>query len=351
MVRRLAWRSVIVSLPEGLLDVYYFGMKPQTDPKVDYAFKHVFGREPGKPALISLIEAVLQPPPTQRIAALHLLNPFNDKEAQDDKLSVLDIKARDQSGRQFNVEMQMLAYGAFRQRALYYWSRLHQGQLKQGNDYDILQPTIAICFVDTPLFPELPDHHLVFELRERQHQVLFTDQLALHILELRKFTKSATELATPLDRWLFFLRHARDLDTEALPVALDVAEVRWALGDLIMISQTDLERERYESRLKAQRDVRWALAEARDTGLQEGRQEGLEEGRQEGLEEGRQEGLEEGRQKGRTELQIERIQSLQGLLHVQVTLAAELHAVPLAALEKMVVDLEKQLAGKLHNGS
>src|SRR5690349_15061651 len=142
-------------------------MRIQIDPKVDYAFKHVFGREESKPALISLLDAVLQPRAGEHIASLDLLNPFNDKEFTDDKSSILDVKARDQSGRQFNIEMQMLAYGAFRQRALYYWSRLHQGQLKKGKDFRNLRPTIAVCFLDTPLFSELADYHLVFELRER----------------------------------------------------------------------------------------------------------------------------------------------------------------------------------------
>ncbi|HET6879081.1 MAG TPA: Rpn family recombination-promoting nuclease/putative transposase [Pirellulales bacterium] len=128
-------------------------MKTKVDPKVDYAFKHVFGREESKPALISLLDAVLQPTAGQHIASLELLNPFNDRETPDDKTSVLDIKARDETGRQFNVEMQLLAYGGFRQRALYYWSRLHHSQLKRGKDFRVLRPTIAVCFVNTPLFP------------------------------------------------------------------------------------------------------------------------------------------------------------------------------------------------------
>lgn len=107
-------------------------MKPLSDPKVDYAFKHVFGREPSKPALMSLVDAVLQPAAGEQIVSLDLLNPFNDKEALDDKLSVLDVKARDQSGRQFNLEMQILAYGAFRQRALYYWSGCIRANCRKG---------------------------------------------------------------------------------------------------------------------------------------------------------------------------------------------------------------------------
>jgi hypothetical protein len=88
------------------------------------------------------------------------LNPFNDKDAPDGKTTILDIKARDETGRQFNVEMQMLAFGAFRQRALYYWARLHQGQLKKGKDFRVLRPTIAVCFIDTPLFPDIADYPL-----------------------------------------------------------------------------------------------------------------------------------------------------------------------------------------------
>ena len=75
-------------------------MVPGIDPKIDYAFKRLFGSEANEPLLIHLLNAVLQPPPAQRVAALEILNTFNDKEA----LDVVDIKARDQLGRQFNIE-------------------------------------------------------------------------------------------------------------------------------------------------------------------------------------------------------------------------------------------------------
>src|SRR6266436_3251376 len=104
------------------------------DPKVDYAFKHLFGREATRPLLINLVDAVLDPAPGHHIATIELLNPFNPKEALTDKISILDIKARDQSGRQFNIEMQMLAYRYYEKRILYYWARrarLHQQQLHE----------------------------------------------------------------------------------------------------------------------------------------------------------------------------------------------------------------------------
>lgn len=84
-------------------------MKTQTDPKVDYAFKHVFGREASKPALKSLLNAVLGQRDGPEVTDLDLLSPFNEKSAHSDKLSIVDIKARDGSGRQFFVEMQIAA--------------------------------------------------------------------------------------------------------------------------------------------------------------------------------------------------------------------------------------------------
>lgn len=255
-------------------------MKTQTDPKVDYAFKHVFGREEIKPALRSLLNAVLEPVEGGHITSLELLNPFNEKDSDDDKLSVVDLKARDQTGRQFYVEMQMLSTSAFRERALYYWACLHQAQLHESQSYPALRPTIAVCFVDTPLFRDLDAFHLTFELRERRHQTLFTNQMALHILELPKFNKAIDELTTPLDRWLYFLRHGEQLDAQAVPEPLDMPELRWALGDLFMISQTDPERELYEARLKRRRDMdaeRQALDAERQTVRAEGRAEGRAE--------------------------------------------------------------------------
>jgi flagellar biosynthesis/type III secretory pathway protein FliH len=66
------------------------------------------------------------------------------------------------------------------------------------------------------------------------------------------------------------LRHAEALDPEALPAALQ----RRAFEELRMLSQTDLERERYEARRKALLDYKSGLKAARLEGLAEGRSEG-----------------------------------------------------------------------------
>jgi hypothetical protein len=66
-----------------------------------------------------------------------------------------------------------------------------------------LQPTLSVSFLDHVFFPEVSAYRLHFRLLEDRLEVRFSDDLELHILELPKFTKSAAELRTDLDIWLY----------------------------------------------------------------------------------------------------------------------------------------------------
>jgi predicted transposase/invertase (TIGR01784 family) len=154
-----------------------------------------------------------------------------------------------------------------------------------------------------------------------------TDDLAFHLLELPTFTKSATELSSGLDVWLYFLRHAEKMDTEALPAALEQPLVRRALEELKMLSQTDVERERYEARRKAQLDY--------STGLKVTRLEGREEGRREGREEGCREGQKIGL--------VSTIHLCERLLHRPETPTEQLTALPLDDLTRLADELQSQV--------
>ena len=242
-------------------------MQPGVDPKVDYAFKKLFGSPANADLLTDLLNAVLQPAPGQEVVAVEILNPFNDKETSADKLSILDVKAREASGRLFNVEMQMLAPIFFPSRVLYYWARLYASQLAQGRDYDTLRPTVSISFVDNVLFPDAKAYHHRFTLLDRDSGLVLTNDLSIHILELPGFELQAGELTTALDRWCYFLRHGETLDTARLPPALAIPVFNRALEVLHVMTQSDVERELYESRLRAQRDYSSGMKAARQEGI------------------------------------------------------------------------------------
>ena len=61
----------------------------------DFAFKKTFGTPENRVALMSLLNAILQP--AEPIVQVTLENPFNLRDCQDDMLSILDIKAVDRS--------------------------------------------------------------------------------------------------------------------------------------------------------------------------------------------------------------------------------------------------------------
>ena len=150
------------------------------DPKVDFAFKHLFGREANQELLIDILNQVLQPGPEEQITHVEILNPFNPKETAHDKLSILDVKVRDQKGRLFNIEMQLAADRYLENRLLYYSTRLYQQQLSEGHKYRLLKPVIAICIVNGVRFPKRTHYHSQFELLEKSDHFRLTSDLSLH---------------------------------------------------------------------------------------------------------------------------------------------------------------------------
>ncbi len=67
--------------------------------------------------------------------SIELLNPFIDKDALTDKMSVLDIRAKTQWGTLINIVIQIRDTGDMRHRSLYYWAKLFEGQLGEGDVY------------------------------------------------------------------------------------------------------------------------------------------------------------------------------------------------------------------------
>ena len=311
------------------------------DPKVDYAFKRVFGDQRNAHLLVHLLNAILDP--EIPIVDVEILNPFNDKEFSEDKLTILDVKARDQTGRLINIEMQLLLPHHFRSRILYYWAGLYRQQLSAGDEYNRLSPVISICLVNQEIFPGVDDFHLTFRLLESRHGVCFSEDMQLHVIEFPKFRRPVDKLKGPLEQWVYLLQHAEHLDPGALPKSLDDPVFDQAMQEWDMFTQNELERERYEMRLKAIRDQRSLLQDAIEEGLERGRVEGFEEGREEGREVGREEGREEGRKKGGL---IGQIQLCESLLGQDGSPDSELMELSIDDLQRRAADLQSELRGR-----
>ena len=116
-------------------------------PKADLTFKKVFGEHPD--LVISFLNALLPfEKPEEEITQVEYLNPEMVPENPLRKNSIVDVRCKDQSGRQFIVEMQMMWTSAYKQRVLFNASKAYVSQLEKGNDYELLQPVYSLNIVN-----------------------------------------------------------------------------------------------------------------------------------------------------------------------------------------------------------
>ncbi|MBF0095997.1 MAG: PD-(D/E)XK nuclease family transposase, partial [Magnetococcales bacterium] len=77
------------------------------DPRIDFAFKRIFGSEDAKDVLTSFLESLLDLEGDRRIAELTILDPFLAPRIKELKSSILDVRCKDHRGISYVVEMQV----------------------------------------------------------------------------------------------------------------------------------------------------------------------------------------------------------------------------------------------------
>src|SRR5690349_6155506 len=132
---------------------------PDISPRIDIAFKKIFGVEENKDLLISLINSIVSP--ADQVLDVTLLNPYNPKNFKNEKFSILDIKALGHNGKRFNIEMQISDEADYDKRPLYYWAKLYTEQLKSSQDYSELSKAIGIHILNFTSIPETDKYHNV----------------------------------------------------------------------------------------------------------------------------------------------------------------------------------------------
>lgn len=245
-------------------------------PTVDFVFKLIFGRPECADVLMDLLNAILTPDAS--IVDVEILNPFNEKDFDDDKLSIVDIKARDSGGNSYVIEIQTTVPSGLKRRLVYYASLLFAGQMREGMRYTDMQPAICICLLTQQLFsPEtVVAGHTRFVLHDAKHKLDLIDDLQVHLVELPKYNVQADSIsqATAMEQWAFFLKQADQCDAEALRTLLPGPAFTKATGVLEMVSRTPDLRAAHDSRVKAEWDRFSELEDARVEGREEGQAKG-----------------------------------------------------------------------------
>ena len=218
------------------------------NPKVDFAFKKLFGSSENKDILISFINSVL--PESEQVRDIELKNPYNIASYRKGKMTILDIKAVDEKGTWYDIEMQLAEQGYYDKRAFYYWAKVYSDQIESGDDFDLLRKTIAINILDFNYLNE-ENFHNVYKVYNESSRKEFSDIFQMHFIELNKFKKDFGDLNTALDRWTAFLSRAYEIDRDKIPEELaGDSSVKKAIEKLDIMYLDKEEREIYENDLK-----------------------------------------------------------------------------------------------------
>ena len=253
------------------------------NPKIDLVFRKLFGSEENKDLLISLINGILEPGP--RLTDLTIKNPYNFASYMGSKESILDVKAVDRDGVWYDIEMQIGELSFYGKRARYYLSKMYVDQLEEAGGFDSLRKTIGIHLIDFDYFHDTRyRRQFVFKDMETNEYMEHLSYQQLYFIEMVKFRKDWSELATPLDRWIAFLNKAQTLSRSTLPAELLAEpEIVRAVEKLETMVFERQERDMYEGELKARLTNQEELRTARERGLEQGRQQGRAEGLQDAL--------------------------------------------------------------------
>jgi predicted transposase/invertase (TIGR01784 family) len=248
----------------------------------DLVFKYIFGNEKNKKILISLLNAILKLENKNKIEKITFLNSFNLREFKDDKSTILDIKAKDETGKFYNIEMQVIPEPYYIERVLYYYSKLYGKQLKRKDKYYKLKKTISISILDRAILNNEKSIHNIYKLLNIESYKELSDHFEFHFIELSKFKiEKPKKLQTTFEKWLHVLKFESKYMEELmeLPETLKNEEgIEMAIEALRYANSDEYLREIVEAREKAEHDLATRLGVSKIEGFKEGIKKGVNKG-------------------------------------------------------------------------
>jgi predicted transposase/invertase (TIGR01784 family) len=242
------------------------------DVKNDVAFRKIFGNENRKEVLISFLNAVLLLQENHKIVNVAILTPYQLPNLKGGKVTIVDVKAKDQNDKTYIVEtaflavredllktinnteqMQVADVEGFDKRVLYYASKSYSAQIERGDQYENLNPTYFIGILDFEVTqnPSYINRHKIIDIETNENYI---KDIEFNFIELPKFNKKESELESVIDQWVYFIKNAENLDV--IPENLKDKGLKFAYEDADKHNWTPAELEAYDYVLMREQDDR-----------------------------------------------------------------------------------------------
>jgi predicted transposase/invertase (TIGR01784 family) len=213
------------------------------DVKNDIAFRKIFGNENKKEILISFLNAVLELPKGKKIKRIEIKNPYQLPEIKDLKSSILDVRVTDERNISYIVEMQVEEPDGFDLRVQYYTAKQFSSQIVKGDDYPKLNQVIFIGILDFKFFDDDDDYITRHKTVNVKTQKSSLKGMEYNFVELPKFTKELKNCKSLVDKWIYFIKNAPNLDV--IPADLKDEGLKHAYEDADRHNWTKEELEAY----------------------------------------------------------------------------------------------------------
>ena len=251
------------------------------NPKADLTFKLIFGEHPD--LVMSLLNALLPLDADGQIESVEYLTPEMVPDNPAKKNSIVDVRCKDQQGRQFIVEMQLYWSDSFRRRVILNAAKAVVREAERVKDYNLVQPVYSLNLVNEGLSlgDAGPDEfYHDYAVVNVEHTDRIIEGLRFVFVDLEKFKPKTIVEKKMAVLWLRFLTEIDEKTQEVPAELLENADTRKALEIVEKSAYTDSQLLAYDDFWMAVTDERVIAEDA----LKKGRSEGRAEGREEGIE-------------------------------------------------------------------
>lgn len=245
------------------------------NPKADLTFKRVFGEHPD--LVMSFLNALLPLKPEESITDIEYLASEMVPDNPLRKNSIVDVRCKDNYGRHFIVEMQMIWSPEFKYRVLFNASKAYVRQADIGDKYELLQPVYSLNLVNDIFEPDLEEYYHYYRMVHVEHSDRVIDGLQLIFVELPKFTPHTYSEKKMHVLWLRYLTEINEKTREVPEELLEAPEIKKAVTILEESAFTPAQLLGYEKFWDIISVERTLISSAERRGIKKGKEEGREE--------------------------------------------------------------------------
>ena len=253
-------------------------------PKIDFCFKELMEFAEVRRGFIA---AVLGISP-EEVVSTELKPTHLRVKHQKDKLGILDVHVILNGEIQIDMEIQVAQFLFWRERSLFYLSKMYSDVILAGEGYQVLGKCIHVGILDFILFEEDEEYYSCFHLWEDKRRRIYSDKLEIHIVELPKLAEREYP-ETALLKWARFFNAEKKEEFEM--VAKTDPYIQKAYDQLLYMSGNEEKRLLYEARQKALNDYNTQMYSNWHDGYSEGEKRGYREGEKQGYKEGEEKKL------------------------------------------------------------